>query len=82
MQIEKGDQRLLMKKLPDMFELKVTLQKMLSIKIEEELEILVGSNMRGDRKLDESVLTKIIDRFRCFILQQIYVKITKKKKFL
>ena len=65
-----------------MFELKVTSQKMLSIKAEEEFEILVGSNMRGDRKLDESVLTKIIDRFRCFILQQIYVKITKKKKFL
>ena len=60
LQIEKGDQRLLMKKLPDMFELKVTLQKMLSIKIEEELEILVGSNMRGDRKLDESVSTKLL----------------------
>ena len=58
LQIEKGDQRLLMKKLPDMFELKVTLQKMLSIKI--ELEILVGSNMRGDRKLDESVSTKLL----------------------
>ena len=60
LQIEKGDQRLLMKKLPDMFELKVTLQKILSIKIEEELEILVGSNMRGDRKLDESVSTKLL----------------------
>ena len=32
---------------------------MLSIKVEEELEILVGSNMSGDKKLDES-----IDRFR------------------
>ena len=43
-------------KLPDiMFELKVTLQKMLSIKVEEELEIVVGSNMRGDIKLDQSV---------------------------
>ena len=31
-----------------MFELKVTLQNILSIKVEEELEILVGSNMRGD----------------------------------
>ena len=39
-------------KLP-IFELKVTLQKMLLIKVEKELEILVGSNMRGDRKLDE-----------------------------
>ena len=44
----------------DMFELKVTLQKMLSIKVEEELEIFVGSNMRGDRKLDESVSTKLL----------------------
>ena len=38
-----------------MFELKVTLQKMLPIKVEEELEIVVGSNMRGDIKLDQSV---------------------------
>ena len=45
-----------------MFELKVTLQKMLSIKVEEESEILVGSNMRGDRKLDESVSTKLLTR--------------------
>ena len=36
------------------------LQKMLSIKVEEELEILVGSNMRGDRKLDESVSAKLL----------------------
>ena len=28
--------------------------------MEEELEILVGSNMRGDRKLDESVSTKLL----------------------
>ena len=42
-------------KLPDiMFELKVTLQKMSSIKV-EELETVVGSNMRGDIKLNESV---------------------------
>ena len=43
-----------------MFELKVTWQKMLSIKGEDELEILVGSNMRGDRKLDESVSAKLL----------------------
>ena len=43
-----------------MFELKVTLQKMLSIKVEKELEILVGSNMREDRKLDESVSRKLL----------------------
>ena len=43
-----------------MFELKVTLQKMLSIKVEEELEILVGINMREDRKLDESVSTNLL----------------------
>ena len=43
-----------------MFELKVTLQKMLWIKVEKQLEILVGSNMRGDRKLDESVSTKLL----------------------
>ena len=54
MQIEEGDQETVEVKLPNiMFELKVRLQKMLSIKVEEELEILVGSNMRGDRKLDE-----------------------------
>ena len=33
---------------------------MLSIKVEQELEILVGSNMRGDKKLDESVSTKLL----------------------
>ena len=33
---------------------------MLSIKVEEKLEILVCSNMRGDRKLDESVSTKLL----------------------
>ena len=39
-------------KLPDiMFELKVTLQKMLAVKVEEEFEILVGSNMRGKSML-------------------------------
>ena len=43
-----------------MFELKVTLQKMLSIKVEGGVEIMVGSNMRGDRKLDESVSTKLL----------------------
>ena len=54
MQIEEGDQETVEVKLPNiMFELKVRLQKMLSIKVEEELEILVGSSMRGDRKLDE-----------------------------
>ena len=53
---------------------------MLSIKVEKEMEILVGGKTRGDRKLDEKVSTKIIERFRCFILQQIYVKITKRKK--
>ena len=48
-------------KLPDiMFELKVTLQKMLSIKVEEELEIIVVSNMIGDNKLDENVSTKLL----------------------
>ena len=55
---------------------------MLSIKVEKEMEILVGGKTRGDRKLDEKVSTKIIERFRCFILQQIYVKITKRKNFL
>ena len=39
--------------------MKVTLLKILSIKVEEELKILAGSNMRGDKKLDESVSTKL-----------------------
>ena len=43
-----------------MFELKVILQKMSSIKVEQKLEILVGSNIRGDRKLDESVSKKLL----------------------
>ena len=41
-----------------MFELKVELQKMLLIKVEEELEIFVGGSMKGDRELDDSVSTK------------------------
>ena len=47
-------------KLPDMFHLKVTWQKMLLIKVEGELKIHVGSNMSGDRKLDESMSTKLL----------------------
>ena len=43
-----------------MFELKVILQKMSSIKVEQKLEILVGSNIRGDRKLGESVSKKLL----------------------
>ena len=43
-----------------MSELKVTLKKLLSIKVEEKLQILIGSNMRGDRKLNESVSTKLL----------------------
>ena len=43
-----------------MFELKVILQKMSSIKVEQKLEILVGSNIRGDRKLNESVSKKLL----------------------
>ena len=49
LKIEEGDK---------MIELKFTLQKKLSIKVEEELKILVASNMREDRKLVESVSTK------------------------
>ena len=59
MQIEKGDRRLL--ELPDlMFDLKVTLQQLIPIKFEEELEFFIGSNMRGDRKLDENVSIEIL----------------------
>lgn len=36
------------------------LEKVLSIKVEEKLEILVGINMREDVKLDESVSTKLL----------------------
>ena len=43
-----------------MFELNVTSQKMLLIKVEEELENPVGSNMRRNRKLDESVSAKLL----------------------
>ena len=43
-----------------MFDLKVTLQQLISIKFEEELGFFIGSNMRGDRKLDENVSTEIL----------------------
>ena len=43
-----------------MSNVKVTLQKMLSIKVEEDLEILVGSIMREDRKLDDSVSINLL----------------------
>ena len=43
-----------------MSNVKVTLQKMLTIKVEEDLEILVGSIMREDRKLDDSVSTNLL----------------------
>ena len=66
----------------DMFELKVTLQKMLSIKVEEELEIFVGSNTSRDRKLDESVSTKLLTGLDVSYCTKIYAKITKKKNFL
>ena len=62
-------------KLPDiMFEFNVTSQRMLSMKGEEELEILFGSSIRGNRKLDESVSTKLLTGSD--------VKITKKENFL
>ena len=57
-----------------MFEFNVTSQRMLSMKGEEELEILFGSNIRGNRKLDESVSTKLLTGSD--------VKITKKENFL
>ena len=41
-----------------MFEVKVTLQKTLSIKV--ELKSLVDCNMRGDKKLDDSLSTKLL----------------------
>ena len=43
-----------------MSNVKVTLQKMLTIKVEEDLEILVGSIMREDRKLDDSVSINLL----------------------
>ena len=48
--------------------MKVKLQKMWSMKVEEELEVFVGSNMRGERKLDDNVSTKLLtgsDVFYC-----------------
>ena len=61
----------------------VTLQKNLSIKVEEELEILAGSNMRGDTKLDGSVSPKSLTVLDVsYSSKFMYVKMAKKKKFL
>ena len=60
-----------------MLEVKVTLQKKLSIKPEEELEILVASGVRGLENWMK-VCQQNTDRFRCFIFSRsCYVKITK-----
>ena len=64
-----------------MFKLKVTLQKMLLIKVEEELEILVGSNMREDRKLDESVSTKLLTVSDVSYCSKSMLKSLKRKMF-
>ena len=60
---------------------------MLSIEAEEELELLVVSNMKGDRKLDQSVSTKLLTGSDVlFKINQYFqfqdFKITKKKNFL
>ena len=65
-----------------MFELKVTLQKMFSIKVEEEFESLVGSNMRGDRKLDESVTSKLLTGSDVSYCSKSVLKAPRRKLFL
>ena len=69
-------------KVPDiMFELKVTLQKMLSIKTEKELKILVGSNMRVDRKLDENVSTRLLTGPHVSYCSKSMLKLPRRKIF-
>ena len=69
-------------KLPGiMFELKVTLQKMLLIKVEGELEILVGSNMREVGKLDKSVSTKLLTVSDVSYCSKYMLKSPRKKNF-
>ena len=64
-----------------MFALKVTLQKILSIKVEEELEILVDSNMRGDRKLDQSMPTKLLTGSNISYSSKYMLKSPRRKMF-
>ena len=64
-----------------MFELKVTLQKMLLIKVEGELEILVGSNMREVGKLDKSVSTKLLTVSDVSYCSKYMLKSPRKKNF-
>ena len=60
---------------------------MLSIEAEEESELLVVSNMKGDRKLDQSVSTKLLTGSDVLLKINQYFqfqdfKITNKKNFL
>ena len=60
---------------------------MLSIEAEEESELLVVSNMKGDRKLDQSVSTKLLTGSDVLLKINQYFqfqdfKITEKKNFL
>ena len=60
---------------------------MLSIEAEEESELLVVSNMKGDRKLDQSVSTKLLTGSDVLLKINQYFqfqdfKIIKKKNFL
>ena len=67
-------------RLPDiMFEVKVTLQKTLSIKV--ELKSLVDCNMRGDKNW-MTVCQQNYWQVEMFHFLQINVKVTKKKFFL
>ena len=64
-----------------MSELKVTLKKFLSIKVEEKLQILIGSNIRGDRKLNESVSTKLLTGSRVSYCSKSTLKSPRRKVF-
>ena len=61
--------------------MKVTLQKLLSIAVEEELKILVSVNMSGDKKLDENMSTKILTGSYVLYFSRLTLKSPRRKIF-
>ena len=56
--------------------------KVLSIKVEEEFEILAGSSMRGNIKLDKRLSTKLSTGSDISYCSKTMLKSNKKKNFL
>ena len=52
------------------------------MKVEEELEVFVGSNMRGERKLDDNVSTKLLTGSDVFYCSKSFLKLPRGRFFL